>query len=103
MDRKFNNDEKIKWVLKMESQFRIDRNSDGFYIDSLSSCVDSCIAELCGIDEKTYKEIMLTRYNAITFVNDTDFVYFKTYNDTKKAIVWVDSMVLMKKLRGELK
>jgi hypothetical protein len=85
-------------VLKIKSQLRIDKNSDGFYIEGIHSCADDYIARLCGIDEKTYKEIMLTQYNAIPFINTTDFVYFKKYNDVKEAIKWVNSMILMQKL-----
>lgn len=81
-------------------EFSIFETSDHlFYIHKYGDTRDKDIALLCNVDLKYYRDILIVIYNAIQLNKDTSYeLFFKTQEDTKNAIEWIESMIVINKL-----
>lgn len=91
-------------------KFFIDKrnNEELFYINNAIDESDDSIAELCGFDENSYKKIMLKQFNAVLFhirkqcicdkIHGDAYIFFTKIEDAEKAILWIESMMVMNKL-----
>lgn len=58
---------------------------------------DKKISKVLGLDKEKYQEMMIETFNGKKkYVN----VYFNQYKEAQLAMEWVNSMILIRKLRG---